>query len=162
MPSLQKPQILAAAIASITETLTGSRSRARETAESATHDEARQEDQHDTRAIEESYLARGQAQRVADLELEVATLRSLPLQDYADRPVAAGALVTLEDEDEATRIVFLSPTSGGLTVVVDGQEVQFVTPASPLGRALLQAEEGDEVSLVVRGRTLNYTVVDVA
>ena len=44
---------------------------ARETARGATHEEAKPEDDKDTRALEQTYLARGQAERVAAAEHEL-------------------------------------------------------------------------------------------
>jgi hypothetical protein len=41
------------------------------TKDAATHEEAKPENDKDTRALEQSYLARGQAQRVLDLQAAV-------------------------------------------------------------------------------------------
>ena len=58
--------------------------RARATARSATHAEAKQENDKDTRALEETYLAAGQAQRVAELELDLVEIRSLGTRPPSD------------------------------------------------------------------------------
>ena len=136
--------------------------RAKASADAATHEESRQEDKHDMRSTEESYLARGQAQRVADLEMDRATLRSLVRLDFRDgRPIASSALVALEDADEDLMVVLLAPAGGGQSARVQGVDVRVVTPTAPLARALVGKEEGDEV-LVIAGRsTREYEIVGV-
>ena len=159
----EKRAVLAALDASLLAQIDAATARARAIAESAVHEEARSEDSHDTRATEESYLARGQAQRVADLEMDRATLRSLvPLDFRAGRPIAGTALVALEDEDERVIVVLLAPGAGGQTVTVGGTTVRVVTPSAPLAQALLGKEEGDDVE-VKAGRTAKeYVIVAVA
>lgn len=135
---------------------------ARTAAEAATHEEARAEGDKDMRSTEDSYLARGQAQRVGELVLDRLALRSLQLLDFSDgSPIAASALVTLEDEHTSRRLL-LVPRGGGL-VVPDGESaVALVTPQSPLGRAILGCGEGDEVGVVIGGRPRDYEIVEVS
>jgi transcription elongation GreA/GreB family factor len=133
-------QLLAATLA----TLEAAHAAARE---GATHEEAKPENDKDTRAIEQSYLARGQAMRIEALKEGLARLRSLSL--VASDVVRAGALVAAEDDDGVTVCFFLAPEGGG-TKLSGG--VQVVTPASPLGAALLGKRAGDEVELK-RGAT---------
>src|ERR1700754_956891 len=69
--------------------------------EGSTHAEARAENPKDTRGLEQSYLARGQAQRVAELEAGLAQVTALgPRRRSAGDPVALGALVTIDDDGE--------------------------------------------------------------
>lgn len=125
----------------------------------ATDDEARPENDKDTRGLEQSYLARGQAQRVAELEAAVAEVAKLALRTFGARdPVAAGALVTV-DEDGTEHRFFLVPHGGG-TVVGDG--VQVVTPSSPLGRALLGKRVDDDVEVHVPGKARSFAIVSIA
>ncbi len=143
--------------------------------EGATHSEARAENSKDTRGLEQSYLARGQAQRVAELEtavVEVTALAvdptALPFGSAARRAqvpaieprtrVTVGALVTVE-EDGAETELFVAPHGGG-SVLAGG--VQVVTPVSPLGRALLGKQAGDEVEVALPGRTRSLVVVHIA
>jgi len=141
--------------------LEGAEGAARAIAASATHEESRPENDKDTRAIEESYLARGQAQRAADLSHEVALLGTLPLQDFdGDRPLASGALVALENDAGAVRIVLMAPAGGGLRLPVGDRTVDLVTPGSPLGQALLGKEEGDELVLKAAGRVVEWSIVE--
>lgn len=131
----------------------------REAQAGATHEEAKAESDKDTRAVEQTYLARGQAQRVEELRAALAGVRAMPLRDFTPgEPVAIGALVTLDDEGEQRRF-FISPESGGTRLA--GGRVQVVTPKSPLGEALVGARAGEDCSLLVAGKVRELTVVDV-
>jgi len=125
----------------------------------ATSEEAKSEHSKDTRALEQTYLARGQAQRVEELHEGLSRVAALPLRAFADdEPVAVGAWIAVE-EDGASSDLLLVPFGGGIRL--SGGE-QVVTPASPLGRALLGRSAGDEVEIAVAGRTRVLTVRAVA
>lgn len=113
----------------------------------ATHPENKPENDKDTRALEQSYLARGQAQRVVELQDSLNQLKALELRPFtATSAIALGALVTVDDGHEAVHY-FIAPAAGGLRVNVNGVEVRVVTPQSPIARALLGKTEGDDVEL---------------
>ena len=113
----------------------------------ATHEENRPENDKDTRALEQSYLARGQAQRVVELQGAVNQLKAMELRDFSTgAAIALGALVALEDERETVHY-FLAPSGGGLRLQVAGREVRVVTPQSPIGQALIGKREGDDIDL---------------
>jgi transcription elongation GreA/GreB family factor len=127
--------------------------------EGATHEEARPENDKDTRGLEQSYLARGQAQRVAELEAGLASVSALALRTFGPgAPVAMSALVSV-DEDGGEARLWLAPAGGG-SVLAGG--VQVVTPGSPLGKALLGKRVDDEVELRLPGklRSLTITAID--
>ena len=120
----------------------------------AVHEETRAEDPKDTRATEASYLARGLAQRVAQLENDAARLEALrPLRFGPDDAIGVSALVGLEDDAGGSSIVLLVPVGAGETLSVDGETIQPVTPGSPLGRALIGCRAGDEVEVELPGGT---------
>lgn len=122
----------------------------------ATHEEAKPENDKDTRALEQSYLARGQAMRVEALQAGVA---AAAIMNLAPTEVArVGALLDAEDEDGEAVTYLLAPEGGG-TKLKGG--VQVVTPASPLGAALVGKRAGDEVELKVAGKTRVLSVVKV-
>jgi transcription elongation GreA/GreB family factor len=115
--------------------------------EGATHEENKPENDKDTRALEQSYLARGQALRVVELQNELGQLKALELRAFtAQTAIALGALVTIDDGKELVRY-FIAPAGGGLRVTVEGVEVRVVTPQSPIARALLGKREGDDLEL---------------
>ncbi|MCC6524839.1 MAG: transcription elongation factor GreAB [Polyangiaceae bacterium] len=127
--------------------------------EGATHEEARPENDKDTRALEQSYLARGQARRLEELRAGLGEVVRMALRCFdASSPIALGALVHC-DEDGAERRVFLAPHGGGSALA--GGAVQVVTPGSPLVRALLGKRAGDEGELVLGGRRRTLEVVRV-
>lgn len=123
--------------------------------EGATHEQAKPENDKDTRALEQSYLARGQAMRIETLKAGIAALGTMSLSEGVVGRV--GALISAEEEDGEVWF-FLAPEGGG-TKLKGG--VQVVTPASPLGQALLGKREGDEVELKLAGKTRVLSVTEV-
>ena len=125
-----KHRLVAALRARIEEDLATVERRQADTAAGAMHEENRAEHAKDTRATEDSYLARGLAERVTELRRNV------------------GALVTVaaqtEDGDEQREHWLLVPGAAGIEVEVGDRTVRAVTPISPLGQALLGLEVGDE------------------
>ncbi len=113
----------------------------------ATHEENKPENDKDTRALEQSYLARGQAQRVVELQGAVNQLKAMVLRDFSRGvAIALGALVAVEDDRETVHY-FLAPAGGGLRLPLAGREVRVVTPQSPIGRALIGKRQGDGLDL---------------
>jgi transcription elongation GreA/GreB family factor len=130
---------------------------ARDTAEGATHEEARSEGDKDMRATEQSYVARGQAMRAEDLADSLARLERFEPPSFEHRPLGAGALVEVDVEGER-RWLFLLSVAGGTEVVVDGRRVFVVTPTSPVGRQLVGKEPGDAFDLAQAGRVREWTI----
>jgi transcription elongation GreA/GreB family factor len=118
------------------------------TAAGATHEAARPENDKDTRALEQSYVARGQAARVRDLATALAETERMALRAFGpDQPIALGALVAAV-EDDTEIVLMLAPHGGGHRV----GDVLIVTPQSPMGRALLGKHAGDECEVVIAGK----------
>src|SRR5882724_11747951 len=130
----RKARLKAALLAELDAQLAAARLAHQTASSGAIDDEARPEGSKDTRGLELSYLARGHAQRVAELENAVAVIAAFaPRAPGADAVIALGALVTLADADRS-RLLWLAPHGGG--IVLDG-DVTVVTPASALGQALI-------------------------
>jgi transcription elongation GreA/GreB family factor len=146
---------------SLRDELDHARRVARATAADANHPEARPENDKDTRKIELSYLAMGQATRARELEAAITMLAAVPTQPLTARsPVAAGALVAIEVAGKPQR-VFLAPSGGGTTLRDARGEVRVVTPSSPLGRALLGRTRGDVFDLEIGGKPSEVEIVEV-
>ncbi len=122
--------------------------------EGATHEEARPENDKDTRGLEQSYLARGLAQRVAELEAAVAAVPGMTIAKPAR--VAIGALVTVDEDDDERR--FFLAAHGG--VVLPG-EVTVITPTSPIGRALLGRGVDEECEVSAGGKRRMLVIVRI-
>jgi hypothetical protein len=134
---------------------------AHEAREAATHEEAKPENDKDTRAVEAAYLAGAQAGRARDLERASAALAALPLKGFGPgATIASSALVELEQEG-AAHWYFLAPQGGGLRASAGGAEVQVITPQSPLGRELLGKAAGDDVEVTVQGKRRTYEILRV-
>jgi transcription elongation GreA/GreB family factor len=128
------------------------------TREAATHEEAKPENDKDTRALEQSYIARGQAQRVEEVRAGLADARAMATNEFAGRPAALGAVVVVE-ENERELVFLLAPYGGGITL--GGGAVQVVTTKSPLGRGLLGKRAGDECEMKIGDRMRELVVIDV-
>jgi transcription elongation GreA/GreB family factor len=154
---MNKTDLRAALVARLEHELAVMEAAQRTTVAGATHEEAKPEDDKDTRALEQSYLARGQAQRVEELRTAIAETKAMPLRAFdATTPIALSALVTAEDEKGEHRF-FLARHGGGEEV----SGVKVVTTKSPLGRALLGKVEGDDVELAQGGRVRSLSILEV-
>ena len=115
---------------------------ARDAHAAATDPDAKAESKYDTRSLEASYLASGQARQVEEMTEALRLLKSFEPPDFeASDTVEPGALVEILADDE-TQHFLLAPASGGLDVVLDGREVTLLTPSSRLYQSLLGASVG--------------------
>src|ERR1035438_3932154 len=98
---LEKTALKAQLVAALAADLVLRERAYRSAREAATHEEAKPENDKDTRALEQSYLARGEALRIEELRSSLAGVGALRMRDFEGRPAALGALVTVdEDGDE--------------------------------------------------------------
>ncbi|HEY2406980.1 MAG TPA: GreA/GreB family elongation factor [Polyangiaceae bacterium] len=135
---------------------------AKETADAANHPEARPEGDKDTRKIELSYLAAGQAARASELESGLLLIATLPARRFGKHePIQAGALVELDVEGKPQRVL-LSPAGGGMKLADMRGTINVVTPQSPLGKNLLGRTIGDSFELVVAGQSREVEILSVA
>ncbi len=109
----------------------------------ATDPGSKAEGKYDTRSLEASYLARGQAQQVAELGEAVGVFERLVPEEFAgDEVVGPGALVEVDVSGESSWFL-LAPVAGGLVVELQGMEVTLLTPESALYQKLLGLSVGD-------------------
>ena len=121
-------------------------------------DETKQEGKYDTRATEASYLARGQAWRVAELRRLKAWFDVLdPTRPPAPR-IGPGSLVQLEGARPGW--VFVAPV-GGPRAEVEGAEVRLISPKAPLGVAMDGCETGDFFEVHTPTGTVEYEILVV-
>jgi transcription elongation GreA/GreB family factor len=158
VPPPSKPALKAELLALLAADLETLERAHRATTEGATHEEAKPENDKDTRALEQSYLARGQATRIEELRASIAGVTGMAPKDFDGRPAGLGALVTVDEDGEESTLL-LAPGGGGARLA--GGAVQVVTPRSPLGKAILGKQDGDEAEVVVAGKTRTLQVVRV-
>jgi transcription elongation GreA/GreB family factor len=131
--------------------------------EAAIHEETSPDNKYDTLSLEASYVAQGQANRAQEIREAIDIYKNTPLQRFQDdSPIRLTALVTLTDETDSWRTVFLGPQAGGLKISLEGAEVVVITPESPLGRCLLGKVTGDVVALELAGVSKELEIVAVA
>ena len=132
--------------------------------EAATHQEAKPENDKDTRALEQSYLARGEALRLEEQRAALADVQAMALQALGESgPVCLGALVaTAQDgqEDGQEALFWIVQHGGGARL--QGGAVLVVTPKSPLGRALLGSRAGDECEVLLAGKARIVRILSVS
>lgn len=117
------------------------------TGAAATDPDSKAENKYDTRNLEASYLARGQAFRVVEAREAMTALTNMPVRAWAPgEAVSAGALVNVRDRD-GDAWYLLATSGGGTAVTVAAVEVQVITPDSPLGSKLRGRRAGENFEL---------------
>ena len=120
---------------------------ARATTAAATDPDSKAENKYDTRNLEASYLARGQAFRVAETMEALEEFTALTPKAFSPGDaIAEGALVSVSGSF-GTDYYFIGPAAGGTEVQVDGTTVTVLTIGSPLGSKLLRRRAGDQFEL---------------
>ena len=115
------------------------------------------ENKYDTRALEASYLARGQSRQVAELESARQSFELIPVSEFLPHtPIDVGALVTLKQRSQKT-CYFVGPKAGGIEIILAGTIITVITPHSPLGQQLMGKKHGD--SIVFQGGS--FQIADV-
>lgn len=152
---MRKEALRAALLARLEADLATARAAHEAAIEGATHEEARAENDKDTRGLEQSYLARGLAQRVAELEAAVAAVPTMTVATPGR--VAIGAVVSVE-EDGSERRFFLAAHGGGIVLPGD---ITVITPTSPIGCALLGRGVDDECEAIAAGKRRTLVVVRI-
>lgn len=111
----------------------------------ATDPGSKAEGKYDTRSLEASYLAAGQARQVDDLAESVRIFETLSLPDFeGDVEIDAGALVEVTLNGE-TAYFLLVPASGGMVISHEDREITLLTPESALYRKLSGMRVGESL-----------------
>jgi hypothetical protein len=113
----------------------------------ATDPGSKAEGKYDTRSLEASYLAAGQARQVDELADSVRIFETLSLPNFErGAEIDAGALVEADLNGE-TAYFLLVPASGGMVISHDGLEITLLTPESALYRKLSGMRAGESLDL---------------
>ncbi len=130
--------------------------------EAATESEAKPENQYDTRALEQSYLAAGQSKRAEALKAAIIQFKTLPLHVFDSRaPIDISALITIEGEDGDQKIYFLLPSQGGIKIQFKEKEISTLSPESPLGQKLIGKTSGDTIEIPSASQMRSFQIIAV-
>ena len=159
--TMDKRAVVQMVIDQIARDLRGLISSAKATHAEATHEQNKPENKYDTRALEASYLARGQSRQVAELEKAKQEFEALGILDaLPDAPIDVGALLTLKSGKTET-VYLVGPRAGGIEVVFKGTPVTVITPQSPIGQQLVGKVQGEFIVLPTDPEKRQFKIVRV-
>ena len=141
-----KAQICAALLASLADQIAVLEKAVANAVEGTTHAESKQEDKHDTRAIEAGYLAGAQLERLKAAQARHRFVSQLAVAEAPhDGPIRSQDLVELTTPTGKSAWYFILPMVEGDTLAVGDESVRIVSAQSTLGEQLLGLYVGDEV-----------------
>ena len=144
---MKHSSLISALLTHLRSELAASLLAARATAAAATDGDSKAENKYDTRNLEASYLARGQAFRVAELQKAVSAFEDLEVHPPAvGKTVRLGSVVKLQTPTEVL-FYLIGPAAGGTEITHEGREILVTTSASPLGEKLTGCKAGDQFEL---------------
>ena len=118
----------------------------------ATAEENRAENKYDTRGLEASYLAAGQANKIVEIEESIAAFDALRERKFNEADgIDIGALIEISQDGERAHY-FIGPSAGGIEIKTRETEVLVITPQSPLGSQLKGAKQGAKIKINLAGR----------
>ena len=124
----------------------------------ATHEQNKAENKYDTRALEASYLARGQSFQAAEIEEALRRFGSLDTRTFGPSDaINIGALVQVEVEGRPI-YYFIGPGAGGMDVLHEKKLVTVITPETPIVRQLLGRKSGDRFSFGSARARVEYVI----
>ena len=140
---MNKAEIMQCIIAQLSHDLDVFFTAAKSAHEAATHAENIPDNKYDTLALEASYVAQGQANRAQEIRKSIEIYKQLEIHRAVEDTIRLTSLVTLEETDGTSRIVFIGPLEGGLKIEQKEKEIVVITPGSPMGKELLGKRVGD-------------------
>ena len=159
---MNRYKLLKYIISELTEVHQTAISAAKRAHNTATDKESIAENKYDTFGLEASYLAEGQARRVAQCEKDLMQFSELLNADESNKTaIGIGTFVTLEDQFTVKLHLFLGPAAGGLKIIYNDKEILLITVTSPLGKALIGLSEGDEFELNFGDKEIYYQVISI-
>jgi hypothetical protein len=110
----------------------------------ATDPDSKAENKYDTRTVEASYLAAGQAAKAEELAATLQFFSTwMPTNFEGGDPIDLGALVAVAFPGGDGAAYLLAPRGGGLDSTVQGITVTVVTPQAPIFQKLLGKRAGE-------------------
>ncbi|WP_394850681.1 GreA/GreB family elongation factor [Pendulispora brunnea] len=160
--SKRKAKLLESLRAELTKELEATRQRAHDAAVAATHEENRPENDKDMRSTVDSYVARGQVERLREIEQALARLASMPVRDLAPGDAIVVSAIVKIRHDATETLYFVVPAAGGMRLHEGKIEVHTLATTSPLGAAILGLSEGDEAEVVTPQQTRTFEILHVS
>ncbi len=155
---IDKDTLIVTIIADLNAAIQTALTAAEDARATATNKENVAENRYDTLGLEAAYLAHGQSERVIQLNAALEAFQHLIVEPEDHVIVMAGSLVTLLDDSNAQRNVFIGPSAGGRVINFEGKQITIITQQSPLGSALAGATCKDEISAEIAGKRVTYTI----
>lgn len=155
---MKKLDLCAAIISQLEAALDSASAAADQARGTATDKQNIAENKYDTLGLEAAYLAHGQSERVVQLVKDLAEFREIQQGIQPHEQIEVGSLVSLEDDSESKRHVFIGPSAGGNIVAFEGINVTVITANSPLGQSLMTLALNDEVTTEIAGKKTNYLI----
>jgi len=125
-----------------------------------TDEDLKSEGKYDTRSVEAGYLASAQKGRVEERQLEIQLLDEIVL-DHDPQHIGVGSLVELLHNNQK-RLYFISSTSGGTPLLIDGTPILVISAFSPIGEQAIGLEKGESFEVVLdNGQTREYEVISI-
>lgn len=124
-----------------------------------TDEQLKAEGKYDTRAIEAGYLAGAQKKRKEELEQEIALIEEVSL-DHTNQKVCVGSLAQVE-YNNMKRWYFVSSTSGGTMLNIDGVGVLVISAFSPIGSEMIGLEAGESFEVESAQGLREYQVISI-
>ena len=160
--TVNKAAVLRKIVAHLTSELELFHRAAKAAFEEATDEQNKAENKYDTRGLEASYLARGQARQVADTEQAIAQYQLMSSAEWeAGQPIGLGALVELECGKDHSWY-FIGPSSGGTEIQEARHNIVVITPQSPLGKQLAGHKQGDAFQIELGNSKKLHKILSVS
>jgi transcription elongation GreA/GreB family factor len=141
--ALNKQTIIRKIIEALSVELGSYTSSAKTAFAAATDEQSKAENKYDTRALEASYLARGQSIQALEIMRAIHSFETMPVRDFdAKAKIETGALVEVKGAREISRY-FLANHGGGTEVEVEGKSILVITPGAPMAVELIGKKRGD-------------------
>ncbi len=158
---MTKPQVIQKIIETLQAELETYTRVAKASHTEATAEENRAENKYDTRGLEASYLAAGQANKVVELEESIAAFEGLMDKKFSTNDgIDVGALIEISQNTERA-FFFIGPSAGGTEIQIGKTEVLVITPQSPLGSQLLKATQDTKLKIDLAGRKQTVEILRV-
>ena len=106
--------------------------------------EGKQESKYDTRALEESYLAHGLANKVIEDEEAIEALNACRLSQNGGE-IGLGSFIHCVNPSNEDLYFLICRKGGGVVAQVGAEEVTIITLESPIAKQFLNARVGDSL-----------------